>query len=240
MLFNPGLDRVVSRVSRLPPLSPPKDRFTRYDERRPASVFARTKCAEKERVIVSSFEILTQGFVTIFVTEMGDKTQLLALVLASRFRRPWPVMAGILAATILNHLLAASVGVWLSLRVSPTTLAWVLAAAFVGFAIWVLIPDKADDEAPSSRYGAFLTTLVAFFVAEMGDKTQLSTIALAAQSREWLWVTMGTTAGMMAADGLAVAFGERLTRIVPMVWIHRAAALLFLAYAAWILIPVIF
>ncbi len=185
---------------------------------------------------MGAFEILLQGFITILITEMGDKTQLLAFVLATRFKRPVPVMMGILVATILNHLLAASVGVWISNQISPQTMAWVLAAAFLGFAIWVLIPDKEDDGEVPAKYGAFLTTLVVFFLAEMGDKTQLSTVALAAQTQSWFWVTIGTTAGMLVADGLAVIFGERVTRVIPMKWIHRFAALMFVSYAIWILL----
>lgn len=184
---------------------------------------------------MGAIEILLQGFVTILITEMGDKTQLLAFVLASRFKRPLPILAGILVATLLNHLLAAHVGVWISARVSEQLMAWILAAAFTAFAIWVLIPDGENGGAPTDKYGAFLTTLVVFFLAEMGDKTQLATVALAAQTKSWFWVTIGTTAGMLTADGLAVLFGERVTRVIPMKWIHRFAALMFLSYAAWIL-----
>lgn len=181
------------------------------------------------------FQILLQSFTTILITEMGDKTQLLAFVLASRFRKPWPVMGGILVATILNHALAASLGVWISSKLSSQLLSYILAAAFVAFAIWVLIPDEEDNEELPNKYGAFLTTLVVFFLAEMGDKTQLSTVALAAQTGSLILVTIGTTAGMMVADGLAVIFGERVTRVIPMVWIHRFAAMMFLLYAGWIL-----
>ncbi len=183
----------------------------------------------------NAFEILLQSFTTILITEMGDKTQLLAFILATRFRKPWPVMSGILVATVLNHLLAASIGVWISTQISPQVLSYVLAAAFIGFAIWVLIPDQKDDRELPNKYGAFLTTLVVFFFAEMGDKTQLSTVALAAQTGSLVLVTIGTTAGMMVADGLAVVFGERVTRVIPMIWIHRFAAFMFLAYAGWIL-----
>lgn len=166
---------------------------------------------------------------------MGDKTQLLAFVLATRFRKPWPIMAGILVATVLNHALAASVGVWISERLSPQTLSWILATAFIAFAVWVLIPDKEDEEEISVKYGAFLTTAVIFFLAEMGDKTQLATVAIAAQTQNLLIVTIGTTIGMLLADGLAVAFGERVTRVIPMLWIHRFAAAMFVIYAVAIL-----
>lgn len=180
--------------------------------------------------------ILGQSFFTILITEMGDKTQLLAFLLAARFRNAWAVMAGILVATLLNHALAASVGVWVSQRLDPQILNWCLAVAFVAFALWVLIPDKDDEKQISSRYGAFLTTTVIFFFVEMGDKTQLSTLALGAQHQNLLWVTLGTTAGMLVADGLAIYFSERITRVVPMRWIHRFAAAMFLLYAVWILL----
>lgn len=184
----------------------------------------------------SVFQILTQSFLTVVITEMGDKTQLLAFVLASRFRKPLPILAGILIATILNHSLAATVGVWVSQALAPQTLKWILAAVFVAFAGWVLIPDKEDEDELSNKYGPFLTTLVVFFLAEMGDKTQLSTVALAAQYKDLFWVTFGTTLGMMVSDGLAIVFGDRLTRVVPMKWVHRFAALMFLVYALYILV----
>ena len=176
-------------------------------------------------------ETLIHSFLAVTLTEMGDKTQLLALVLASRFRRPWTVMAGILVATVANHLLAASLGDWVARAVSPDTLRWVLSLSFVAFAIWVLIPDRHDESADLGRRGAFLTTVLTFFLAEMGDKTQLTTLALAARYEDIPIVTLGTTLGMLFSDGLAVFFGERITRIVPMVWIHRVAAGLFILFA---------
>lgn len=179
---------------------------------------------------------IVESFLMVAVTEMGDKTQLLALVLALRFKKPWTIMAGILTATVLNHLLAATAGTWLATAVSPNVLKWILAATFVGFAIWVLIPDQDDDGAEQSKYGAFLTTAITFFLAEMGDKTQLSTVALAAKFHNITLVTIGTTLGMLFADGLAVFLGEKLTRRIPMRWIHIGASALYLIFAIFILL----
>jgi putative Ca2+/H+ antiporter (TMEM165/GDT1 family) len=163
---------------------------------------------------------------------MGDKTQLLAFSLASRYRRPWVVMAGILSATVLNHLLAAAAGSWISAHVPPRVMAGVLGATFVGFGLWTLRPDTLDEDARPPRFGPFLTTTVLFFLAEMGDKTQLATVALAAEYRSVVRVTIGTTLGMLASDGLAVFLGERFAQRVPMAWLRRAAAALFFAFGA--------
>lgn len=166
---------------------------------------------------------------------MGDKTQLLALVLASRFRKPWAIMAGILCATLLNHGLASYAGGWLSTSVSSRHLAWALAAIFFVFAFWILIPDKDEGLKLEPRFGAFLTTLVAFFFAEMGDKTQLATVALGARFNAPLLVTVGTTAGMLAADGLAVFLGEKLTEKIPLKYIRYFASALFFIFGLYIL-----
>src|SRR5512137_674567 len=163
---------------------------------------------------------------------MGDKTQLLAFSLASRYRRPWVVMAGILVATILNHALAASVGTWVSEHVPPRVMAGVLAATFVGFGVWTLKPDTLEESRGPSGFGPFLTTTILFFLAEMADKTQLATVALAARYQSVVLVTVGTTLGMLASDGLAVFLGERLARRVSMKWIRIAAAGLFIVFGA--------
>jgi putative Ca2+/H+ antiporter (TMEM165/GDT1 family) len=168
-------------------------------------------------------------------TEMGDKTQLLALVLTTRFRKPWVIMAGILVATILNHGLAAFAGQWVSQAVSPTILKYILAISFFAFAVWVLIPDKDDEDVHESTAGAFFVTLVSFFFAEMGDKTQLSTVALAARFGDIAWVTLGTTLGMLVADGLAVFLGERITQIIPMTLMRRSTSALFVVFGLLIL-----
>jgi putative Ca2+/H+ antiporter (TMEM165/GDT1 family) len=175
-------------------------------------------------------ETVVSSFLLVAVSEMGDKTQLLAFSLATRFRRPWAIMAGILVATVANHGLASSLGSWVSSNVPPRVMAGVLAASFIGFGLWTLKPDTLDEEKGPERFGAFLTTLVLFFLAEMGDKTQLATVALAAQFRSALLVTVGTTLGMMATDGLAVFLGDRLAAKVQMKAIRWVAASLFFVF----------
>ncbi|HVZ73859.1 MAG TPA: TMEM165/GDT1 family protein [Polyangia bacterium] len=175
---------------------------------------------------------VAQSFALVAASEMGDKTQLLAFSLAGRFRRPWVIMAGILVATIGNHLLAATVGVQIAAHVSRRTMAIALAVTFVVFGLWTLKPDELDDDTKPSRFGPFLTTIVLFFLAEMGDKTQLATVALAARYRSVVSVTLGTTAGMMLADGLAVWLGDRLAARAQARWVRIAAAVLFFAFAA--------
>lgn len=175
-------------------------------------------------------EAIINSFLLVFISEMGDKTQLLALVLAARFKKPLPIMMGILVATILNHALASYVGSFITNYVSQDILKWVLAATFVGFGLWMLIPDKDEGFEDKHRWGAFLTTTVAFFFAEMGDKTQLATVALGAKYAAPLWVTVGTTLGMLGADGLAVFLGHKFTDRVPMTLVHRIASGLFILF----------
>jgi putative Ca2+/H+ antiporter (TMEM165/GDT1 family) len=175
-------------------------------------------------------ETVVSSFLLVAASEMGDKTQLLAFSLSSRFRRPWVVMAGILTATLLNHGLASSVGAWVAESVPPRVMAGVLAATFVGFGLWTLRPDTLDEEARPGRFGPFVTTTVLFFLAEMADKTQLATVALAARYQSVVLVTAGTTLGMLASDGLAVFLGERLAAKVQLRWIRVAAASLFFAF----------
>lgn len=181
-------------------------------------------------------EAVLNSFLLVAMSEMGDKTQLLALVLAARFRKPWAVMAGILTATLLNHGLASWAGVWISGLIPAATLKWILATTFLGFAVWLLIPDKEEGLPEAGRFGAFFTTAFAFFMAEMADKTQLATIALGARYHDPVAVTVGTTAGMLVADGLAVFFGDRLTQRIPMDWIHKVAAALFALFGVGILV----
>ena len=163
------------------------------------------------------------------IAEMGDKTQLLALVLAARFRKPWPIVLGILAATLANHALAGAVGAWVTTFMGPQVLRWVLGACFIAMAVWMLIPDKLDEDetATVSRWGVFGTTLIAFFLAEMGDKTQIATVVLAAKYNAYLWVVAGTTLGMMLANAPVVWLGERVTRLVPLRVVHVVSALVF-------------
>ncbi len=166
------------------------------------------------------------------VAEIGDKTQLLSFVLAARLRRPWAIIAGILVATIANHLLAGSVGVWLAHRAGPGVMQWVTGLLFIGFGLWTLYPDSLDDEPKIHPAGAFVTTLIAFFLAEMGDKTQLTTVALAARFDNLGAVVLGTTLGMMLADVPAVIIGEKLATRLPMKAIRLAAAGLFMLTGA--------
>jgi putative Ca2+/H+ antiporter (TMEM165/GDT1 family) len=167
---------------------------------------------------------------------MGDKTQLLAFSLASRFRRPAVILAGILVATLANHTLASTVGVWFAAFIPQRVLAGVLAALFIAFGLWTLRPDTLEPQGRPSRFGPFLTTAVLFFLAEMGDKTQLATLALAARYHSVMLVTLGTTAGMLVADGLAVFAGDRLAGKVQARPLRWAAAALFLGFgllSAW-------
>ena len=173
------------------------------------------------------------------LAEMGDKTQLLALVLAARFRKPWPIVWGIFVATVFNHALAGAAGVWITTLIGPQMLRWVLGVSFIAMAVWMLIPDKLEDgdtgEGP--RWGVFGTTVVAFFLAEMGDKTQIATVMLAAQYSGWLWVVAGTTLGMMLANAPVVWLGERITRRIPLRTVHLVSAAIFLVLgvlALWV------
>ena len=164
------------------------------------------------------------------LAEMGDKTQLLSLVLAARFRKPWPIVLGILAATLVNHALAGAVGAWLTQAIGPDAMRWILGGSFIAMAVWMLIPDKLDDDgvAEHSRWGVFGTTLIAFFLAEMGDKTQIATVMLAAQYSAFWWVVAGTTLGMMLANAPVVWLGDKLVKKVPIRMVHVISAIIFL------------
>jgi putative Ca2+/H+ antiporter (TMEM165/GDT1 family) len=162
------------------------------------------------------------------LAEIGDKTQLLAFVLASRFRKPLPIVLGILVATLANHTFAGALGAWITTLLGPQTLRWVLGVSFIAMAAWTLIPDKFDgDEAKPARHGAFVTTLVTFFLVEMGDKTQVATVALAAQFHAVVAVVAGTTLGMMIADVPAVLLGDRFASRLPVRLVHAIAAAIF-------------
>ncbi|PUE57428.1 hypothetical protein B9Z45_08245 [Limnohabitans sp. 2KL-17] len=171
--------------------------------------------------------LVSTGIVAL--AEMGDKTQLLSLVLAARFRKPWPIVLGILVATLANHGLAGAVGSWVTTVMGPIALRWVLGASFIAMAVWMLIPDKFDDEDGDSapRMGVFLTTVVAFFLAEMGDKTQIATVMLAAQYNAWFAVVAGTTLGMMLANAPVVWLGDAITKRVPLRMVHMVSAVIF-------------
>ena len=173
------------------------------------------------------------------LAEMGDKTQLLSLVLAARFRKPWPIVLGIFVATLANHTLDGAVGPWVTQLLGPQLLRWVLGASFIAMAVWMLMPDRLDDDgtpAAAPRLGVFGTTVLAFFLAEMGDKTQIATVALAARHPHWLAVVGGTTLGMMLANAPVVWFGDRLLRRLPVRAVHGVSALIFLALGvlAWL------
>lgn len=172
--------------------------------------------------------LVSTGIVAL--AEIGDKTQLLAFVLAAKFRRPLPIIAAIFVATVANHAFAAAIGTWITGLLGPDTLRWVLGASFLAMAVWTLVPDKLDDEDTQlARYGVFLTTLIAFFVAEMGDKTQVATVALAARYDALIAVVCGTTLGMMIANVPAVYLGDRIAGRVSLKLVHGIAAAIFAA-----------
>ena len=175
--------------------------------------------------------LVSTGIVAL--AEIGDKTQLLALLLAARFKKPWPIVFGILVATVANHALAGALGAWVTTQISAGVLRWILAASFVAMAIWMLVPDKleGDGDAQPPRWGVFATTVLMFFLAEMGDKTQIATVMLAARFDAYLAVVAGTTFGMMLANAPVVWLGERVTRLLPLTVVHRVSALIFAVLA---------
>jgi Ca2+/H+ antiporter, TMEM165/GDT1 family len=182
-------------------------------------------------------DALLTSTAVVAIAEIGDRTQLLAIVLAARFRRPLPIVLGILAATLLNHAVAASFGYLVAQWLTGRTFQIVLGMAFVAMAAWALIPDKEDDGAVGrSSRGVFLTTLIAFFLVEIGDKTQIATSLLAARFHNVALVTLGTTAGMMLANVPAVFLGEAMTKIVPLKIVRATAALIFVAIGLWIVV----
>jgi putative Ca2+/H+ antiporter (TMEM165/GDT1 family) len=173
--------------------------------------------------------ILLISFISVALAEIGDKTQLLALVLAARFRKPWPIIAGILVATLANHALAADLGAWIATLLAPETLRWVVAGSFVAMGLWVLIPDKDGDAAAKYAYGPFITTLITFFLAEIGDKTQIATVVLAVESTNVPLVVLGTTLGMLAANVPVVIAGHFTADRLPLRLIRTVSALVFVA-----------
>jgi putative Ca2+/H+ antiporter (TMEM165/GDT1 family) len=171
--------------------------------------------------------LISTGVVAL--AEIGDKTQLLAFILAARFKKPVPIILGILLATIVNHGLAGAVGAWITTTVSPEILRWVLGLSFIAMAVWTMIPDTIEDEETqvARKFGVFGATLITFFLAEMGDKTQLATVALAAHYAQPVLVVIGTTLGMLLADVPAVFIGDRLGAKIPMKLVHCVAAAIF-------------
>jgi putative Ca2+/H+ antiporter (TMEM165/GDT1 family) len=191
-----------------------------------------------DRHPTSPMDAFLLSTLAVTLAEIGDKTQLLALMLAVRYRQPWPIVAGILVATLVNHTLAAAVGTWVRAVVDPDVLRWIVAACFFGVAVWTLIPDKLDEDevkAPIGRFGVFGVTALAFFLAEMGDKTQIATAVLGARY-EPLWaVVAGTTLGMLIADVPAVFAGHLAADRIPLKAVRIAAALLFAGLGVGIL-----
>ncbi|MGK9065539.1 TMEM165/GDT1 family protein [Stutzerimonas chloritidismutans] len=169
------------------------------------------------------------------LAEIGDKTQLLALLLAARYRRPWPIIWGIVVATLANHAAAGAIGNWVSSALSPVMLSWILAASFAAVALWTLVPDKLEDDEASRgvRFGPFMATLIAFFLAEMGDKTQVATVMLAAQYPDFWLVIIGTTLGMLIANVPVVLAGNFAADRMPLTLIRRIAAIGFAALAGY-------
>lgn len=170
--------------------------------------------------------LISTGIVAL--AEIGDKTQLLAFILAAKFRKPVPIIFGILIATLANHGLAGSLGAWITVLLGPEALRWVLGLGFIAMAVWVLIPDEFDQgDARLARFGVFGTTLIAFFLAEMGDKTQIATVALAAQYQALVLVVIGTTLGMLIANVPAVLLGDRIANRIPVRMVHGLSAAIF-------------
>ena len=176
-----------------------------------------------------SFEAFAVSTGVVALGEIGDKTQLLALLLAARFRKPAPIILGILVATLANHAGASALGSWLTRVIDPQWMRWALGLSFLAVALWMLVPDRPEQTQHSAtgRLGVFGLTVVAFFLAEMGDKTQIATVMLAARYESIWVVTAGTTLGMMLANVPAVLVGGRLTQWLPVAWVHRIAAAVF-------------
>jgi len=172
------------------------------------------------------------------LAEIGDKTQLLTLVLAARYRKPWPIVAGIFVATLINHGVAGALGAWLKSVIGPSAMRWVLGLSFLAMAAWMLIPDRLDDDRGTSRRigGVFLSTAVLFFFVEIGDKTQIATVALAARFDSLIAVVLGTTIGMMLANAPVAFFGEAIAKRLPVRLVHKVAAAVFAALGIGVLV----
>jgi len=183
--------------------------------------------------------LISTGVVAL--AEIGDKTQLLAFVLAARFKKPWTIILAILLATIANHALAGLLGTWLTTLLAPDMLRWILGISFILMAAWILVPDKLEgaETVNIGHLSVFGTTLLTFFLAEMGDKTQIATVALAAQYQTFFLVVLGTTLGMMIANVPAVLVGEKLAHRIPVKWVHVVAAFIFFALGLSALLGVV-
>jgi len=187
---------------------------------------------------MGGFEALLVSTLTVALAEIGDKTQLLALVLAAKYRKPWPIIAGILAATLVNHAASAWVGAWLSAMVPSNVLKWIIAISFFAVAVWALVPDKLDEDkdnaAQRSAWGVFVATCIAFFLVEIGDKTQVATVVLAARYHPLWQVVGGTTFGMLLANVPVVLFGARFAHKLPLKAARWTAAALFAVLGLWV------
>lgn len=228
-----GRRRQDQRLSRLP-APDPLETGGGLDRRSlpVVAVFVRLSHAPPSEDPLMFLEAAGLSTFVVAASEMGDKTQLLALLLAARFRAPLPIILGILAATIFNHALAGIFGAALAAWINPLYLKWALTISFLAMAVWMLIPDKADEVKTEGRFGAFGTTLVLFFLAEMGDKTQLATVALAAHYQDAFSVVVGTTFGMLIADVPAVFVGEWIMKRVSLKTMRMVSCAIFLALAA--------
>ncbi len=185
-----------------------------------------------------SLEALLVSIGIVALAEIGDKTQLLTLVLAARYKKPWPIVAGIFVATLVNHGIAGAIGAWLTKAIGPDAMRWVLGISFIAMAAWMLVPDKLDDDAGASRKvgGVFVTTTLLFFLVEIGDKTQIATVALAARFDSLIAVVMGTTVGMILANAPVAFFGEALAKRLPVRAVHMVAAFVFAALGVGVLV----
>lgn len=183
-------------------------------------------------------EALLVSIGIVALAEIGDKTQLLTLVLAARHKKPWPIVAGIAVATLVNHAIAGAVGAWLTKTIGPEAMRWILGISFIAMAVWILVPDKLDNDTDASRKvgGVFLSTTVLFFLVEVGDKTQIATVALAARFDSLLAVVMGTTIGMVVANAPVAFLGEALARRLPVRAVHLVAAIVFAALGVGVLV----
>ena len=182
-------------------------------------------------------EALLVSIGIVALAEIGDKTQLLTLVLAARYKKPWPIVAGIFVATLVNHAIAGAMGAWLTRAIGPDAMRWLLGLSFIAMAAWILVPDKLNDEVGAGRQvgGVFLTTTVLFFLVEIGDKTQIATVALAARFDVLAAVVMGTTIGMILANAPVAFCGHALAQRLPVRAVHLAAAIVFAALGIGVL-----
>lgn len=196
--------------------------------------FSATSTASASFMYELPFQALAISTGAVAVAEIGDKTQLLALLLAARFRKPWPIVGGILIATLLNHALAAWLGQWLSTWLTPQVLRWGMAASFIAIALWTLKPDQLEENTPLPARGAFIATTIAFFLAEIGDKTQVATVLLGARYDSLWQIVAGSTLGMLLANVPVVLLGSHFAQKLPLKAARLAAALLFLALGLWV------